>query len=208
MKLGVVANAGSLEGAVAMRAARACAVEPVLLAEPSASLEGLAGIVVASQLADERSLVLKAAAKGLHILGTGDGFRALCELGLLEGAVLPNQPAGFVGCAQQVNVVSKDSVWTCAFFEGEQLRLSLRTDAARFDASPEVLGRLERNRQVVLRHVEDPTGSANSIAGITNHRGTIVGLTLHPQYNVDDFVGGISGRRFISSLKRFLSARS
>ena len=207
MKLGVVANAGSLEGAVAMRAARACAVDPVLLTEPSASLEGLAGIVVVSDLADERFLVLKAAGKGMPIVGTGDGFRVLCELGLLEGTVLPNQPAGFIGRTQQVEVVSKDSVWTCAYFEGELLSIWLRTDAARFDASAEVLERLEHNRQVVLRHVDDQTGSANAIAGITNDRGTIVGLTLHPQYNVDDFVGGISGRRFISSLKRFLSSR-
>ena len=208
MKLGVVTNAGSLEGEVAMRAAGACAVEPVLLSQPSDSFEGLAAMVVVSDLSDARALVLGAAERGLPILGLGAGFGALCSLGLLDGGLVENDPAGFIGCAQRVAVASKDSVWTCGFFEGEQLSLALRSRAARFVADPDVLERLEKDRQVILRHVDDPTGSANGIAGITNAKGTIVGLSLHPQYNVHDGFSGIDGRRFISSLKLFLNSRS
>ena len=51
----------------------------------------------------------------------------------------------------------------------------------------------------------NPTGSAHDIAGITNDRGTVVGLMAHPEYSADEAdSSSVDGRRFFQSLETFL----
>ena len=56
--------------------------------------------------------------------------------------------------------------------------------------------------QVVARYLEDnPNGSLNDIAGVTNERGNVVGLMPHPEHAVEELTGsGVDGLGFFTSL--------
>ena len=56
--------------------------------------------------------------------------------------------------------------------------------------------------RVVARYVgENPNGSRNLIAGITNDRGNIVGLMPHPEHAIEDLCGpGTDGLGFFTSI--------
>jgi phosphoribosylformylglycinamidine synthase len=61
---------------------------------------------------------------------------------------------------------------------------------------------LESEGRVVARYVgENPNGSRNLIAGITNERGNIVGLMPHPEHAIEDLCGpGTDGLPFFTSI--------
>ena len=49
--------------------------------------------------------------------------------------------------------------------------------------------------------------SLNDIAGVTNARGNVVGLMPHPEHNMEELTSpSVDGRRFFSSLQRYLGA--
>jgi len=84
----------------------------------------------------------------------------------------------------------------------------------RYYADPETLARLEANRQVIFRYVDEngeatpagnPNGSLANIAGISSERGNVVGLMPHPERNADTILGDGSGRKVLLSLARAVS---
>ena len=61
---------------------------------------------------------------------------------------------------------------------------------------------VEGEGRVVARYLEDnPNGSLNAIAGVTNARGNVVGLMPHPEHAVEELTGsGLDGLGFFTSL--------
>ena len=49
------------------------------------------------------------------------------------------------------------------------------------------MARLEANRQVLLRYVENPNGSLGDIAGIRNESGNVFGMMPHPDRAFERF---------------------
>jgi len=69
-------------------------------------------------------------------------------------------------------------------------------------AEPEVIARLEQNRQVVFRYTNaegvatdesNPNGSAANIAGICNDQRNVVGLMPHPERACEAVLGSADG---------------
>ena len=69
-------------------------------------------------------------------------------------------------------------------------------------AEPDVVERLEQNRQVVFRYVSssgevteesNPNGSVNHIAGICNEARNVVGLMPHPERACESILGSADG---------------
>jgi phosphoribosylformylglycinamidine synthase len=58
-----------------------------------------------------------------------------------------------------------------------------------------VLEEIETNGQVAFRYAEgqNPNGSLNDIAGITNEAGNVLGLMPHPEHAVDPLAGTTDG---------------
>src|SRR4030095_2549846 len=76
-------------------------------------------------------------------------------------------------------------------------------------AEPEVVERLERNRQVIFRYVtasgeatdeSNPNGSVHNIAGITNEARNVVGLMPHPERACELSVGSADGLVVLQSV--------
>ena len=114
----------------------------------------------------------------------------------------------FICRDERLRVESVDTTWTCGFTRGEEIVIALKNGEGNYQAAPDTLRRLEDNAQVVFRYLDNPNGSANDIAGITNERGNVVGLMPHPEHNVEALTGAsLDGLRFFESLIQFLMAR-
>ena len=219
-RVGVVTFPGSLDDRDALRAVEMCGLTPVPLWHASDTIEDVEAVILpggfsygdylrAGALARFSPLmadIIKRADAGLPVLGICNGFQVLCEAHLLPGALTRNAHRRFRCRDERLRVETSDTVWLNAFTEGQEINIVLKNGEGNYIADAETLLALEGERRVVFRYVDNPNGSMNDIAGITNERGNVVGLMPHPEHNVDELVApSADGRGFFASLTHFLS---
>ncbi len=156
-----------------------------------------------------------AAAAG-PVIGICNGFQVLLEVGLLPGAMLRNRSLRFQCEHVFVRVEQTDTPFTAACRTGQVLRIPIAHGEGNYYAEPEVVERLEQNRQVVFRYTTatgevtseaNPNGSANNIAGLCNDTRNVVGLMPHPERACELAVGSSDGLVLFESVVRSVSAR-
>jgi phosphoribosylformylglycinamidine synthase subunit PurQ / glutaminase len=142
------------------------------------------------------------AAVGGAVLGICNGFQVLCEAGLLPGALLTNTSRRFLCRQVEVEVATRDTIFTRACEEGEVLSIPVKHTTGRFYAPDHVLDELEADHRVVLRyrHGQNPNGSARDIAAVTNAGRNVMGLMPHPEHAVDPLSGSTDGGKLFESL--------
>jgi phosphoribosylformylglycinamidine synthase len=157
--------------------------------------------------------VTKFAAAGGPVLGICNGFQVLLEAGLLPGAMLRNRTVQFHCEHVRVKVEQIDTPFTLAATPGQILRIPIAHGEGNYYAEPEVLDRLEKNRQVIFRYLDNPNGSANDIAGLCNEQRNVVGLMPHPERACELALGSADGLVMFESVLKavtdgaFASAR-
>jgi len=139
---------------------------------------------------------------GGPVLGICNGFQVLLEAGMLPGAMLRNASLHFHCEHVYVKVEQTDTPFTLACSQGRALRIPVAHGEGNYYAEPDVLARLEKNRQVIFRYVDssgqrtseaNPNGSLNNIAGICNDGRNVVGLMPHPERACELAVGSADG---------------
>jgi phosphoribosylformylglycinamidine synthase len=216
VRIGVVTFPGSLDDGDARRAVRIGGNEAVALWHADADLKGVDAVVLPggfsygdylrcgaiSRFAPVMGEVVRAAQGGLPVLGICNGFQILCESHLLPGALIRNDHRKFVCRDQRLRIENNRTAWTSAYPEGAEITIALKNGEGGFVADAPTLERIEGEGQVVARYLEDnPNGSLNAIAGITNERGNVVGLMPHPEHAVEELTGtGTDGLGFFTSL--------
>ena len=158
--------------------------------------------------------VQKFAAAGGPVLGICNGFQVLLEAGLLPGAMLRNNVLQFRCEHVYVRVEQTDTPFTVAATAGQVLRIPIAHGEGNYYAEPEVITRLEQNRQVIFRYTTaagevtdaaNPNGSVNNIAGLCNERRNVVGLMPHPERACELAVGSADGLVLFESVVKALS---
>jgi phosphoribosylformylglycinamidine synthase subunit PurQ / glutaminase len=158
--------------------------------------------------------VARFAEAGGPVLGICNGFQVLLEAGLLPGAMLRNTSLHFRCEHVHVRVEQTDTPFTMACAPSQLLRIPIAHGEGNYYAPPEVVERLERNRQVVFRYVDsrgqvtkeaNPNGSVNSIAGICNEARNVVGLMPHPERACELAVGSADGLVLFESAVRAIT---
>src|SRR5687767_9868052 len=161
--------------------------------------------------------VTRFAAAGGPVLGICNGFQVLLEAGLLPGAMLRNRSLHFRCEHVHVKVEHTDTPFTAAARPGQVLRIPIAHGEGNYYAEPEVIERLERNRQVIFRYVTasgeatdaaNPNGSVHNIAGITNEARNVVGLMPHPERACELAVGSADGLVVLQSVLKALTLTS
>ncbi|MFN3651507.1 MAG: phosphoribosylformylglycinamidine synthase subunit PurQ [Armatimonadota bacterium] len=154
--------------------------------------------------------VTRFAETGKPVIGICNGFQVLLEAGLLPGAMLRNRK-GYVCRWVHLRVENTDSPFLSGYREGEVLRIPIAHGEGNYYADPDVLARMEENRQILLRYcdpagelseVANPNGATAHIAGISNERGNVMGLMPHPERASEEELGSVDGRRMFESIVR------
>lgn len=148
------------------------------------------------------------AARGGPILGICNGFQILLESGLIPGAMLRNRSVKFVCQQVHLRVEQTDTPFTCAGRKGQVLQMPIAHGEGNYFAPPDVLARLEANRQVIFRYVTpagdttdaaNPNGSLAGIAGLCNDARNVVGLMPHPERACESALGSADGLVILES---------
>ncbi len=139
---------------------------------------------------------------GGPVLGICNGFQVLCEAGLLPGALLPNTSLRFLCRQVGLEVINADTAWTRGCEPGERLSIPAKHQTGRYYAPAAVLEEMAEHAQIVLRYAagENPNGSVDDIAGVSNAAGNVVGLMPHPEHAVDPLTGSVDGLKLFASV--------
>jgi phosphoribosylformylglycinamidine synthase len=142
---------------------------------------------------------------GGPVLGICNGFQVLCEAGLLPGALVRNANLTFVSRPVRVRVEASDTPFTAAYQLGAIFRVPVAHGQGRYVAPQDTVDVLEATGRVVLRYDgENPNGSVNAIAGVTNEARNVVGMMPHPERATSILLGETAGALVFTSLMRSL----
>ena len=216
MRIGVVTFPGSLDDRDAQRAVREAGGEAIALWHGDESINNVDAVVLPggfsygdylrcgaiSRFSPVMSTIIEKAKSGMPLLGICNGFQILCESHLLPGALTRNKDLHFICKDQELEIINNKTAWTSDYQLGQKITIPLKNGEGSFQCDDETLNILESEGRVVARYVgENPNGSRNLIAGITNDRGNIVGLMPHPEHAIEDLCGpGTDGLPFFTSI--------
>lgn len=146
------------------------------------------------------------------LLGIGNGFQLLCELGILPGALLTNSRQQFVNKQVFVKVESTNTPFLKETKPQQILRLPLVCYHGFYFADPKTLKDLEDGGQVALRYCDaegevdvssNPTGAMSAIAGVINRHRNVLGVMVHPERAVEALFGNTDGLYLLKSVLSF-----
>lgn len=216
MKVGVVTFPGSLDDQDAARAVRFAGATPVSLWHRDSDLHGVDAVILPggfsygdylrcgaiSRFAPVMTSIIEQAKSGLPVLGICNGFQILCESHLLPGALTRNQGLHFLCGPQKIRIENTTSAWTFNFVQGQEIVIPLKNGEGSFQCDDSTLAQLEGEGRVIARYLgENPNGSRNFIAGITNAKGNVVGIMPHPEHAIDSLTGPTTdGLAFFTSV--------
>jgi phosphoribosylformylglycinamidine synthase len=146
--------------------------------------------------------VIKAAERGVPVLGVCNGFQILTEAGLLPGALMRNAGIRFVCRTVGLTVANDRSVFTNGYSVGEHIQIPVAHHDGNYFADSDTLDRLEGEGRVAFRYTENVNGSARNIAGVLNATGNVLGMMPHPERMTETVHGGSDGRRLFEGLLR------
>jgi len=140
------------------------------------------------------------------MLGIGNGFQIMCELGILPGALLRNGEGHFIN--EDVYVVAQDCSLKVTPLSRAPRLFPLACEFGCFYLDRRNLTELEANKLVAFSYSDKegdilqapPTGSVGAIAGLTNQGGNVLGVMFHPERAVEQSYGGEQGREVLTCL--------
>ena len=216
MRVGVITFPGTLDDRDAARAVNRSGAQAVSLWHGDADLKKVDAVILPggfsygdylragaiSRFAPVMKLVIEAAGEGMPVLGICNGFQVLCESHLLPGALTRNSDLHFLCRDQEIEITNNMTPWTTPFSLKERIVIPLKNGEGSFQCDDKTLAQLEDEGRVVARYVgENPNGSRNLIAGISNERGNVVGLMPHPEHAIDPLTGPTAhGLGFFTSI--------
>ena len=141
---------------------------------------------------------IKAAAEaGVLVLGIGNGFQILTEMGLLPGGFLQNETGKFFCGHADVIVQNSETAFTNAYTAGQTISLPQAHGYGKYWADEDTLNTLETQGRIVFTYAEN-----GQIAGIVNERGNVLGIMPQAQRAVEALLGSEDGTQLFASISK------
>ena len=124
------------------------------------------------------------------VYGICNGFQILCESGLLPGVLIRNDHLQFRCEWTSLRIENSDSPFTSKAEAGQVISVPISHGEGNYFADSATLDEIEKNNQVIFRYSSpegcidrenNPNGSLNNIAGITNSEGNVLGMLPPPE---------------------------
>ncbi|MDW7673010.1 MAG: phosphoribosylformylglycinamidine synthase subunit PurQ [Bacillota bacterium] len=153
--------------------------------------------------------VAEFAAAGGLVLGICNGFQILLEAGLLPGAMKRNQGLKFRCHQSLLRVEQNANPFTNQLTAGKVIQVPVAHGQGNYYCDEATYQELEANKQIVFRYSNasgeltpeaNPNGSLESIAGICNKQGNVLGMMPHPERCADSILGGTDGLAIFRSI--------
>jgi phosphoribosylformylglycinamidine synthase len=134
-------------------------------------------------------------------LGVCNGFQILLEAGLLPGAMRRNEGLKFICRNVGLKVENNQSMFTTGYELNETITIPVAHGEGNYYCDNETLAELKRNNRILFTYDgENPNGSLEQIAGITNEQGNVLGMMPHPERAVDSLLGSKDGLKIFQSI--------
>lgn len=160
--------------------------------------------------------VVRYAGEGGRVLGICNGFQILVECGMLPGALMRNRGLKFICRFVHVRVENTRTPFTEDCSPGQVLRMPIAHIGGNFFAEPDTLDDLRRHNQIIFRYCDlqghpsaeaNPNGSLDSIAGITNREGNVLGMMPHPERASEELLSSSDGVMIFQSMMKSLVSK-
>jgi phosphoribosylformylglycinamidine synthase subunit PurQ / glutaminase len=100
----------------------------------------------------------------------------------------------------ELEVASDRSVLTHGVPVGTRLHIPINHFEGNYVCDPHTLRALHDDDRIVVRYVDNPNGSLDDIAGISNEAGNVVGLMPHPERASHALLGSTDGVVLLQAL--------
>ena len=147
--------------------------------------------------------VKRFAEEGRPVLGVCNGFQVLVEAGLLPGVLMRNRDLKFMCKTVDLVVENNETMFTSEYAAQETIRVPIAHGEGNYYCDDATLAELKANGQIAFTYKENPNGSVENIAGITNKAGNVLGMMPHPERAVEALLGGEDGKRLFTSIVKW-----
>ncbi len=153
--------------------------------------------------------VVNFANDGGMVLGICNGFQVLTEVGLLPGALIPNENMKFVCKTARLRTEDNDTPFTSEYEPGQIVQMPVAHADGRYFADQETLNLLQQENRIIFQYVDgqgnatkaaNPNGSLENIAGICNAERNVLGMMPHPERACENILGLTDGVALFRSL--------
>ena len=158
--------------------------------------------------------VKKHADAGRPVIGICNGFQMLLEAGLLPGAMLRNRSLRFICRHVYLRTENAKTMFTNRIKPKTILNIPIAHGEGNYYCDQETLKRLQGGKQIVFRYASEqgnvtdktnPNGAVDSIAGIINERGNVLGMMPHPERASENMLGSHDGRFIWESIQSYIN---
>ena len=150
-----------------------------------------------SPIMNEVKLAAKA---GKLVMGVCNGFQVLVESELLPGSLITNKNVKFLSRNVNLKIESISNRFTSDLENGAILKMPIAHKQGNYVATDTQVKELWDNQQVAFSYSSNYNGSIDSIAGITNLNGNVLGMMPHPERAGESCLGSDDGLKIFNSI--------
>jgi len=153
------------------------------------------------------------AESGKILIGIGNGFRVLCETGLVPGSLRMNRNQRFICRNTFIKPDNNETVLTSKLSNDDAYQIPIATGYGRYAAKEETLVQMRHREQILFRYCDETgriseginvTGAVDNIAGVCNERKNVFGLIPQPERAVFAHGSNSDGKAIFDSLMEFI----